>query len=492
MKRFLRRFAALATAAVTAFACAAAFRKQPADDCSSGFMTAEAAERFFPVSSDFTVRRAARYASLTDGSRIQAALKGRLGYEVTDSSGLYRDYRIIYTEPCENAISYSENAVFLYDPARRPELDAVSDQKLTEWMVPFLQFLNTEREITGVSQQYFVTVLDAIESGGKFDTVRGEPVIDSNWSYSVAGVNSLGNYETDELTDSITAFDVPYMAWGMLHEASHAYVDEKKSPFVTSDEVFANVRLLCTVRTLNRIGMTFPDVLRQDVRGRLQSDRAVYISSTAFQYACRDMRAERMNRFLALTNTKNGKGKDMFFTRLGMVFELGTNLSPWNPDILSDRAFADQLENDGYFDECWLRLYALCISDPDQISLSRVPFMIKPKDMYENYIIRQYFNYDYAKKHPKTVRLGVPGGYSPAEQCATLNVAYAIERRYSYKSENGQRVWHCTLGTLHAFNTYDFLFNEQNPGAFHEKLDSAAAGNRRITLFDVADGIAAG
>lgn len=488
MKRFPRRFAALITAAVTAFACAAAFRKQPADD--GGFLTAEAAERFFPVGSDFTVMRAEQYSLLPDGSRIKAALKGRFGYEVTDSSGLYRNYRIIYTEPCENAISYSENAVFLYDPARRPELEAVSDRKLTEWMVPFLQFLNTQREITGVSQQYFVTVLDAIESGGKFDTVRGEPVIDSNWSYSVAGVNSLGDYESNELADGITAFDEPYMAWGMLHEASHAYVDEKKSPFVTSDEVFANVRLLCTVRTLNRIGMTFPDVLRQDLRGRLQSDRAAYFTSTAFQYACRDMRTERSSRFFALTDTKNGKGADMFFTRLGMVFELAADLSPWNPAIGSDRAFAEQLENDGCFDACWLRLYALCISEPEQVSLDRVPFMIKPKSMYENYITRQYFNYDYAQKHPKTIRFG-PAGYAPAEQRVTLNVAYAVERRYGYGTENGQRVWHCSAGTLHAFNTYDFLFNEQNPGVFNDRLDSIAAGNRRITLFDVAGGIAA-
>lgn len=489
MKRFPRRLTALAAAAAAAFTCTAAVRKQAADG--SSFPAAEAAERFFPAVCDFAVLRADQYSALPDGSRIKAALKGRFGYEITDSSGLYRNYKIIYSEPYDNAIDYSENAVFLYDPERRPELDAVSDQKLTEWMEPFLQFINTEREITGVSQQYLFTVFDAIESGGKYDTVRGEPVIDSNWSYSIAGVNSLGSFESNELADAITAFDAPYMAWGMLHEASHAYVDEAKSPFVTSDEVFTNIRLLCTVRSLNRIGLTFPLVLRQSERGWLHSERASYISSTALQYACRDMRTERSTRFLALRDTNNGKGKDMFFSRLGTVFELASGLSPWNPAIESDRAFAEQLENDGLYDECWMRLYALCISDPEQVSISRVTFMIKPKSLFRNYTTRQYFNYDYANKHPKTICIGMSGYCGPYEEQVTLNVAYAIERRYGYNSENGQRVWHCTPGTLHALNTYDFLFNEQNPRAFNDRLDSPAAGSRRITLFDVANGIAA-
>ena len=490
MKRFPTRFAALAAALAAAFTCTAALRRQPADD-GSGCFTASAAERFFPASCDFSVMRADCYSMLPEGSRVKAALKGRFGYEVTDSSGLYCNFKIIYTEQLENGIGYSENAVLLYDPARRPGRDTASDETLTDWMEPFLQFLNTEREITGVSQQYLVTVLDATESGGKYDTIRGEPVIDSNWSYSVAGVNSLGRYESDELEDAVAAFDKPYMPWGMLHEASHAYVNEKKSVFLTSDEVFTNIRLLCTVRTLNRIGMTFPPVLRQSAGGRLHSDRASYITSTALQYACRDMRTERSSRFLSLTDTAGGKGKDMFFARLGMVFALGSGLSPWNPAIEQDRAFADDLENNCYYDECWLRLYTLCISDPEQVDISRVTFMLKPKTMYQNYTTRQYFNYDYAGKHPKTIRVQFPGGSNPAEQQVTLNVAYAVERRYGYRSENGQRVWQCSPGTLHALNTYDFLFNERNPEAFCSRLESPAAGSRRLTLFDVADGIAA-
>ncbi|MBP0967797.1 MAG: hypothetical protein J5722_09190 [Oscillospiraceae bacterium] len=489
MKRFPKRAAALAVAVVTAFTCAAALRGQPENDSGDGGFSAAAAEPFFPIQSDFTVMRAAQYADLPAGSEIGNVLRERFGAEVTDSSGLYRNYQIIYTAPSEHAYSYSENAALLYDPALRPELEAASEQQLADWLEPFLQFINTEREITGISQGYLVTVLDAVEPGGQPDTMRGEPVIDSNWSYSLYNVSCLGEYESDELTDCITAFDVPYMPWGTLHESSHAYVDTAKSPFVTSDEVFANIRLLCAVRSLNRIGLTFPDVLRRSERGRLHSAEASYISSSAFQYACRDMQNERNNRFLALAKAEDCT--DLFFVRLGILFELGTDLSPWNPAIVSNRAFADELETHRRFDSCWTRLYALCISDPDQVNIGRIRFMIKPKSMYQVYLTKQYYNYDYAAKHPKTIRVKNPDVNNPAEQRVTLNVAYAIERRYGYRQNSGQRVWMCTPGTLRALNTLDFLFSESKPDAFEGRLDGAAAGHRRITYFSAANGIAA-
>ena len=484
MKQFPVRPAALAVAAAAVLAFAAGIRTQT---------TASAAARFYPVSSDFTVRRAERYAMLPDNSSVKAMLKGKLGFEVAGSSGLYRNYQILYTEPCGSASGYSENAVIMYDPALRPALEAVSDEKLHQWMEPFLQFINTEKEISGVSRGCLITILDAAETEDRSDARRGDPVTDSNWNYSAPEVSSLGSYESNETEDAITAFDTPFMPWGMLHETSHAYVNDAQSPFLTSDEIFTNLRLLCTVRSLNRNGVTFPEILRQNKRGTLRSERAVYISSTALQYACRDMQDERSSRFLgrspgSFRNAKNGS--DLFFARLGIMFGTGSGMSPWNPMICTDRAFADRIETDSSLDACWNKLYALCISEPEHVDLSKVPFMLKPKSLYENYIIKQFYNYDYDEMRPKTIRVNTLYDSAQAEQRVTANVEYAVERRYCYNTVCGQRIWKCTSGTLHALNTMDFLFGEQSAEGFNNRLNLLVSGNRRVTYFTVADEIA--
>ena len=431
-------------------------------------IVAEAAAAWYPSLSNFNLVRATNFAALSTNSPIRAELQSRFGSKITSTTGVYRNYRIIYCEP-KSGSSFSDKVILLYDGSKRSVLNS-NDTKIKNWMEKYLQFINTERHMSGISRSYLNLVLDAKKTDGSY--ISGY----SDWDWTDSKAASFCEAHTQEIVDGITGFSTPYMCWPLLHESSHAYADVNQSVFISSDEVYTNLRTICAVRALKCNGATFPDILRPDSSGSLNVGGRKYIGSSVFQYACHDMAGDRQDYFLPNTlqqilNAHNGEGHKLFYAQLGMLFNVATGLTPWSPAIQTDRAYADELETYSSYSNGWRKLYTLCISNPNNVNQS---FMSFAKSKYV----------EYKNKETQTVIVRQYSNWASTTQSATPNVKYALQHRFVYSQG-----YDITKGSLRAFKAYDFLFNEATGAAYNSHLNYSASGHSSINYGQVCDRI---
>ena len=475
MKNTTKRLTAIALTAAMGLSSLAVTAQNAGGSIFGGnAVVAEAAEDdwfpdWFPYSNTFEVCRVNSYASMPSCA-AKTALSQRLGEKITSSSGMYRNYRVVYTKKLSNA-GYTDDIVLLYDAAKRPDLAAAANNgAVSAWLERCLQFINTERQMSGISNPHLIMILDAKKADGSYY---------SGGSYQGGNETGYDGGTSREIVDGIVGFSQTYMSWATLHECSHAYKNAAQSAFITSDEVFTNMRTICAVRALNRNSwMGFPDVLRPSSSGSLVRNGNRYMSSSVLQYACHDMKGDREDYFLPLSirqiqQAHGGEGHKLFFARLGFIFELSTCISPFQSVILTDRAYADNLETDHYLDNYWDKAYALCISNVNNVT---DPMMRRAKAKYSAYVKQQKY----------TIVVRTLDNWQPTTpQYVTPRVQSFIMNNYGKTGT----AWNCSLGTLRAYNTYDFLFGDSNSTDFDNHMKGKAAGHSTITYFDVAEKI---
>ena len=467
MKKFTKRLAAIAMTAIMGISSAAMTGEAAVGNLfTKNAIVAEAAGEWYPVLSDFTFCRSANYASVGT-TAVKTALSNALGTKVTNSNGIYRNYGVLYSKKKSSA-GYSDEIIVLYDRTKRPQLDTYNT-RIREWMEKQLQFINTEKQMSGISNPYLIMIMDAKNNNGSYIT---------NQSSCSGNVTSYCTSASQEFVDGIIGFSNLYQTWSVLHECSSAYKNAAQSLFLTNDSVFTNLRTICAIRELKRSGLSYPDVLRPQSNGNLVYGGRKYTGASAFQYCCHDMKGDREDYYLPLTINQinaanNGSGHQLLYARAGFLFELATGLNPCSNLIQTNRTFADELETYPSYDSCWVKAYALCISNPNNVN---AVFMRQAKHKYVQYADNQMY----------TIVVRLRDGWVPTTpQPVTPRVQSLIMEKYG-KSGGA---YGCTLGTLRAFNTYDFLFGDSNSTAFINHMDETAFQHNTITYWTICERI---
>ena len=366
---------------------------------------------WYPESLDeVPVKRYNNYASLPSGSTIQRAIQARFCDGLL--KGQYKNYRICYTNTLSSVYG---SIVFMYDPVKHPELNSSSaDAKIRSWLYSYLQYTSALKQVSGVSVPVLSLVLDS------YDFASASFTVNSNCDGRVINLNAGdSNFIAGAMMANTQRFN-----WTVLHEAGHAFKDLQTTAFISSDEVYCNLRALCALRALKCAGVTCPNV---ELNGETVS---------AMQYAFYCMKQDY--NWLKNNSQPFGADYDYPFERLGMIFENGLGVAPRNYDYKKNANFINNTIQGSSYNTQWNKLYALCISKPLSVW---APFMTNA--------VNQYKTYD-------SKRTAAINGHK-----VTLKTALAIS---SYRNKFAQ----CTASAAHAYSAMEFLCGNSNLSMFLE------------------------
>ena len=453
MKKIFKRVASLAMAAATAFSFAAFSGTEAAKEIfDTQPIVAEAAadQPWCPDRSDFILRRYNSYSAMPSSS-AKSALYNALSSKVT--TGYYKNYKVVNTEARTGA-TYSDNVIMLYDPAKRPLLNGSLGRFYT-WMEYYMQFVNTNRHITGTSHPYLFVILDSLDD-------NGSPI---GYSYSSYNKVNLNSADSNQAQHAIMAFSDPYMNGALLHETSHSYTNRTSSNhiFDSFDDTYCNLLTMCSARTLKKNGADVLDIILESASGNLMIGNTRFASYTPLQYMSIHIRNDYNTYFLPnnlnqILNAHNGNGHGLVFFRQGLLFNKATGVELWD-SMLLQRQYADAVDTG--VSVGWNKLLALLIVNPNNVSAS---FMSNPKSRYLTY------------KNSRTVRADIHDqdlGYFTNEIYVTPAVRTILNQNFNCQ----YGYYEVRRRVVRALSAYDFLTG----GQVNSMLNTKVAGHSTIT-----------
>lgn len=428
MKKFPKRLAAIALTAVMCLGpVTAAGKGAVRSTFSENAIVAEAAGRWYPVISEFSAAKVSNYAALpSSASQVKLALSQALGSHITQNGSAYRNYKIAYSNFQNSAATY-DKVILLYPSSME---SALPTAKLRSWMEKYLQYVNTLKHLTGVSNPYSIVVLNA--------TIDRPNVI----AYKNTGSDTWGmqsNLWFLKNLDSAT----PGLDGFLMDCASDLYSPDEGNIF-SQWKTFSKLRQICAVRALKKNGAALPKryshcsysveaPFGQPVVTPLCKDTALDIMESEV-YG--DWRSE----FLPALSTDDLPDYTFGALRAGMLLQAGgvTVFAPGLQQSTITESFVSNMFT--LNDAAWTKMYTLCICNPNNISAS---FMASAKSQYIAYqnsqvnTLKHYFGPEGTKYDPVTPEISY---------LVSLNLPYS----------NG--AWQCSREFVRALSAYDFLY----------------------------------
>lgn len=462
MKKSVKKITSLAMAAAMGFSAigmtgAAPIARLFADNA----IVAEAAAAWYPTSlSAITVNTATNFAAL-GSTNAETAVKNKLKSALGNAAlmtGVYRNYRVVYSTQTNN--SYN-NVVLMYDPAKHPDLDqAFFGNQLAKgksWTLRYLQYINTLKQLSGVmtgSKQYLPFILDGYTGS--------TPVGNSNWNGSCIRLNAGASTGFEA---GVAGLSGTFFTWTTLHETAHAYKNANTYKFLSSDDVYCNLRALCAIRALKHNGVYVPQVIRDNNSGPLFYQNKRYESVTAMQYAVKDITSD-YNSIAAVSDVNDLSGGH-FFYRLGVLLHEGLGIDPWSVAYTNGNTI-NTTWSSSTFNSGWDSLYALCISDPGYISAS---FMTNARSIY----------LDYAETMTEDLTYQYNGVTYTSDM--TEDVLMALITKIPFHG-----AWICSKPLVHGLSSLDLLANRKD-SFLNEICSDKIPGNNNITYWQFANKI---
>ena len=368
------------------------------------------------------------------------------------------DYSAIYTTTGVNS-----KFILVYDTKDMDVSAAVKSAKGQDWTVHYSTYLNKLQNLSGVSFDYFVCVLDTNKG-----VSAGYNAGASGYFNDGASLGILSGIMKDKFTHCL------------LHETAHGYkTGYPKSMFNSEEEVYVNVRV---ISALHLMGLDTSQCVLTDANAGWTTaysnvDKKYYKSkanknlfkpqeeSDIWKLVKDNSNVKKLNpTFLTISEPQYlayfGKGDTSSFQlllRLGSIFGHCTNAPVWyaananKQDDPNNWLNTDKLNENWntISNKEWNALYALCISNYDKASVAAAKKLFK--------------NYTSASSLTETIKYKYNG------KVKTVKVTKMVKQVLSETGRTGD-VFNCTGNQIQAFNMLDFMMKQTNQDLYAARI----------------------
>lgn len=447
--------------------------------------TTTTAATTIPANLDIKVKQVKDYKTLSASKDpLEQKLAKRLAEEsenFTRNDGEFAplaNYSILYSyQADEKGNRYDdghENFIMLYDASAFEKDEKTGLSKLIDkknkggvsWADKYVEFLTMLRRISGGSRDGYLVVFSDV----------------GDTAYSLGSFIALPR---DFMNDLATAIYISAncdhwaVNWAMLHESSHSYKFVSNT-FNFSEEFTTNIRFITALHKMGNLDAEQYIITETTDKNEIQYhspyDLEDYKLISTHQYVTR----EGNNAMASFKNKKDLSDYSDDFGGMAFFFESAffSYMTPnplWNYDY---KDYANVEKNFKLSDECWDRILAMLITQPDTLDRPVSENAVKIYKEYQQYLKEQstaelnYYFYAAARSNSDLTNTIIDRRYVPQVVFDYLKPDINTKSDYANGLIQGMMYLDYDEDSLQLANIFDLITNHKKDSARTKQVEA--------------------